>query len=686
MTMPSAAARPVQRTVKEMKPRFALAILFVALFAAAGAAIYLSLFDGRQAAKNIAAQLRDEVSVRVRERVKAYMAVPHLLNRLNASAIAAGLLEPENIQNRNRHFREMLQAFPAIDSSYFDTAHGVRFGAERHSGGGLRFFDASASGPWDKAGQKTAVQAGKAVWSDIIPSSKGAVIVAVLPVYGKKGEGILGSSFLLSRINEFLGSLAISRSGLVFILDRSGRLAASSGLPAAAAENGQKQRIQADAGNTSAFLANVIRTAKNEKAEDQSADDRLGPADRQYELTLDGKRLFLQTVPLRDPYGLDWLLAVAVPETKLSVRANALTAVLLCLLLPAVLIFWHIRREGAAANEEKQDALARVRQELVQSEKMASLGRLIAGVAHEINTPLGAIRSSADSINRFLKHTLTQLPEFFHSLPRTQQECFLMMLRCALEKNVTLSTREERKLKKALCCKLEEMEIPYSDIVADNLADMGLCEDVAPFFQLLQGPENVQTLQMVCRLSELYRNVQTIEIATDRASKTVLALRNFARYDHSGKKTDADIAAGIETVLTLYHNLLKQGISVIKNYAELPLVPCYPDELNQVWTNLIHNALHAMDNKGTLTIDTGVRDAWIYVDISDDGKGIPEEIRDKIFEPFFTTKPAGEGSGLGLDIVRKIIEKHSGKITVQSAAGKGSVFSVSLPAAPEESL
>ena len=140
-----------------------------------------------------------------------------------------------------------------------------------------------------------------------------------------------------------------------------------------------------------------------------------------------------------------------------------------------------------------------------------------------------------------------------------------------------------------------------------------------------------------------------------------------------------NITEGIETVLTLYQNQIKQGVEVVRNYqAQLPAVLCYPDELNQVWTNLIHNALQAMDNQGTLTIDAVQQDTSVLVKITDSGKGIPPEILPKIFEPFFTTKPAGEGSGLGLDIVKKIIEKHQGKIDVESVPGT-TAFTVSLP-------
>ena len=158
----------------------------------------------------------------------------------------------------------------------------------------------------------------------------------------------------------------------------------------------------------------------------------------------------------------------------------------------------------------------------------------------------------------------------------------------------------------------------------------------------------------------------------------MFALKTYARYEQSGEKTAASLTEGIETILTLYQNQLKQGVEVIKNYAEIPPVMCYPDELNQVWTNLIHNALQAMDYRGTLKIELTEQSGQAKISVTDSGKGIPEEIKGKIFDPFFTTKPAGEGSGLGLDIVKKIVQKHQGKIEVESIPGQ-TIFHVFLP-------
>ncbi|MEG4057438.1 MULTISPECIES: response regulator [unclassified Microcoleus] len=325
------------------------------------------------------------------------------------------------------------------------------------------------------------------------------------------------------------------------------------------------------------------------------------------------------------------------------------------------------------------DKLQATQNQLVQSEKMAALGQLIAGIAHEINTPLGAIRSSIGNITSFLDNNLESLPVFFKQLSAERQQDFLRLMYIYSQQNYSLSTREKRVLKKGVKQQLESEGIDNSDSLASILVNIGLQGNLQEFLSLLKDPDSENIIKTAYDFASIHRSARTISTATDRAAKVVFALKNYARYDVNGEKIQVNITDGIETVLTLYQNQIKPGVEVIRNYQDkLPVVLCYPDELNQVWTNLIHNALQAMDNQGTLTIDAIQQDTSVLVKIIDSGKGIQPEIIQKIFEPFFTTKPAGEGSRLGLDIVKKIIEKHQGQIDVESMPGK-TAFTVSLP-------
>ena len=330
-----------------------------------------------------------------------------------------------------------------------------------------------------------------------------------------------------------------------------------------------------------------------------------------------------------------------------------------------------------------QKKLALTNQKLAESykksEKMVALGQLIAGVAHEINTPLGAIRSAVTNITRFLTQTLEQLPAFFQLLSKKRQHDFFTLLQKTNGQELNFSSKEKRQYRRALIHQLEKHGIfDSAEMMADTLVEMGIYQEIEAFLPLLKDTNGSTILNIAYMLTTLQQSTKTITIASGRATKTVRALKNFARYDNMDQKVNANITEGIETVLTLYYNQFKQGIEIIRNYAELPSILCYPDELNQVWTNLVHNALQAMENKGTLQIEVSMQNDDVVISMTDNGCGIPDKIQQKIFEPFFTTKSAGEGSGLGLDIVKKIIDKHDSKITVSSAPGQ-TTFSVYLP-------
>ena len=328
------------------------------------------------------------------------------------------------------------------------------------------------------------------------------------------------------------------------------------------------------------------------------------------------------------------------------------------------------------------EQLKKTQAQLVQSEKMVALGQLVAGVAHEVNSPLGAIRSSVENISSFL-NKIEELPFFFQQLSSEELETFLKLIREDRLSEGKVSSKERRKLRKEFTQVLSSRNIADVDIVADILIDLGGGDRLDHLLPLLKRSYGLEVLETAYNYFSLRKSTQTIITASEQAKKVVLALKDYSRHSKDDNKSLANVTEGIETILTLYRNKLRYGIEVVRNYSAVPAIVCNPDQLNQVWTNLIQNAIQAMDGKGTLTIEVAQVNNRIKISIADTGKGIPKEIEPQIFKPFFTTKPAGKGSGLGLDISKTIVEKHQGEIFVESNPGS-TVFTVYLPINIEE--
>jgi signal transduction histidine kinase len=332
-------------------------------------------------------------------------------------------------------------------------------------------------------------------------------------------------------------------------------------------------------------------------------------------------------------------------------------------------------RQAAAALDELRQAQS----QLIQSEKMAALGQLIAGVAHEINTPIGAVKSSGGLIADSLRHALEGLPKLFRMLDEDSANLFIQLIGHAQDSVQVLSTREERVIVRQVIRQLELAGVEDARHKASILVQLNAHHDLNTYLPLLRHPQGDMIIEVAHSFGTITRNTANINTAVARVTKIIFALRSFSRVDSVGEMVEANLREGIETVLTIYQSEIKQQVELVRNYEDMAPLLCLPDELNQVWTNLIHNALQAMRYNGTLTIGIHRIGNDALVSIGDTGCGIPEKNRERIFDAFFTTKPAGEGSGLGLNIVKKIIEKHRGRIDVNSQLDVGTTFYVYLP-------
>ncbi|WCL49055.1 ATP-binding protein [Leptospira sp. GIMC2001] len=334
--------------------------------------------------------------------------------------------------------------------------------------------------------------------------------------------------------------------------------------------------------------------------------------------------------------------------------------------------------------ENTLEELKSTQAQLIQSEKMSTLGQLVAGIAHEINTPLGAIRGSAENLKHESEALLLDAADYWNGLDATSRFQFQKLIQLS-EKNKILNSRDKRKYRASIENKLRDLGCEKSEYLADLYTDMGVpdeeTQDVWDQFLLNNYPE--KSIPIIYKLTRQRKNTENILLSVNRASKIVFALKKYSHSDVLEDKVKFELTDSIDTVLTIYHNILKYGIDVKRHLHDQISILGFPDELGQVWTNLIYNAIQAMDSKGTLTITTklesNLNGDFVIVAIRDTGKGIPEENRKKIFDPFFTTKGRGEGTGLGLDIVKRIIDKHDGKIDFESIVGEGTTFFVTLP-------
>jgi signal transduction histidine kinase len=348
--------------------------------------------------------------------------------------------------------------------------------------------------------------------------------------------------------------------------------------------------------------------------------------------------------------------------------------------------------ELTAINHELGKALADLREtqaQLVLSERMAGLGLLVAGVAHEINSPTAAIRGSIDGLAsalvRVARHGAELAARVQAPATAVAITSYLETLAPALAERPLPTSLTTRRVARELAPVFEAAKFADAQQVAGDLADLGGTIGDAEQLSALLASERELAREVVAALTDhvyLHRTASTVRHAIGQIQRIVGALKSYSHLDQQATRTEADLHEGLETTLALMHHALRD-IVLERHYGNLPRVPVYVDELNQVWTNLISNAQQALARSpsgGRITIETASEDSSVVVRVIDDGPGVPEEALPRIFEPFFTTKPKGEGTGLGLGIARKIVEKHGGVLRCESEPGR-TVFEVRLPIA-----
>lgn len=317
----------------------------------------------------------------------------------------------------------------------------------------------------------------------------------------------------------------------------------------------------------------------------------------------------------------------AEPYTDEDLENGAMIVSLIALVLENCRLLQDQERRIAMLskmNEELRGAYQRLEElqnQLLHSEKMASIGQLAAGVAHEINNPIGYVNSNLGTLENYVGD--------------------LVALLDAYERAETAPATDPGPLDKVRALKAR-IDIDY--LKRDIFPLLAECKD-----------------------------------GLGRVKKIIQDLRDFSRADASEQWQWADLHKGLDSTLNIVWNEIKYKAEVVREYGEIPEIECLPSQLNQVFMNILLNAAQAIEERGTITLRTGRQGEEVWVEISDTGKGIAPEHLKRIFDPFFTTKPVGKGTGLGLSISYGIVQRHRGRIEVQSEPGKGATFRVWLP-------
>lgn len=329
---------------------------------------------------------------------------------------------------------------------------------------------------------------------------------------------------------------------------------------------------------------------------------------------------------------------------------------------------------------DAMEELKSTQTQLIQAEKLAALGLLVSNVAHELNSPIASIVSSGSTVATSVNELMEALPIITEQLQDHHRQSLFALITLARTAKAFVP-KEERAHTRQVTAKLTELGIEGAMRKARLIVRLNAQNELERFIPLLQSRDSDFVLNLAAGVGDILGGTNNINSAVERVNRIVFALKELAGTERVITMEVTRLHVTVEKAITAYKHLMKD-VNVVFNRQEIETIQCDPEAMQQIWTHLIVNGLHAMGYKGTLTIDLSCVDNQAKVSVSDQGVGMTPELQERMFDAFYTTKTSGEGGGMGLAIVKKVVEQHRGRIVVESQLGVGSTFTVYLPYCP----